>query len=225
MDISNRMSNINDLLEVTTKPIILDGDTGGRCEHFVYTVRTLERLGVSAIIIEDKIGLKKNSLFGTDESQEQDTIENFSHKIREGKKAQVTDDFMIIDRIESLILQKGLEEALIRAEGYIKAGADAIMIHSKEQSPDEILAFCSKYKFFSKTVSLVVVPATYDTIYEKELVEAGVNVVIYANQLIRSAYRATVNTAKSILTNQRAYEARPNLMPIKEIVNLIPGGH
>ncbi len=224
VDISSRVGNINDLVEVTTKPIIFDGDTGGRTEHFVYTVRTLERLGVSAVIIEDKIGLKKNSLFGTDAGQEQDTIEDFSHKIREGKKAQVTEDFMIIARIESLILQQGLEDALARAKGYIAAGADAIMIHSKEKTPDEILAFCAGFKKLPKRVPLVVVPTTFDTIYEKELIEAGVNVVIYANQLLRSAYPAMVNTAKSILTNQRAYEARPNLMPIKEILTLIPGG-
>lgn len=224
VDISSRLNNINDLVEVTTKPIIFDGDTGGRTEHFIYTVRTLERLGVSAVIIEDKIGLKKNSLFGVDAGQEQDTIEDFSHKIREGKKAQVTEDFMIIARIESLILKQGLEDALARAKGYIAAGADAIMIHSKEKTPDEILAFCERFKKFPKRIPLVVVPTTFDTIYENELIAAGVNVVIYANQLLRSAYPAMLDTAKSILTNQRAYEARPNLMPIKEILNLIPGG-
>ncbi len=224
VDISSRIQNINDLMEVTTKPIIFDGDTGGRPEHFIYTVRTLERLGVSAIIIEDKIGLKKNSLFGTEVAQEQDTIEEFSHKIREGKKAQVTEDFMIIARIESLILGQGLEDALARAKGYIAAGADGIMIHSKEKTPDEILAFCAGYKKFPKTVPLVVVPTTYDTIYESELAAAGANVVIYANQLLRSAYPAMVDTAKSILTNQRAFECRGNLMSVKEILTLIPGG-
>jgi 2-methylisocitrate lyase-like PEP mutase family enzyme len=156
--------------------------------------------------------------------QEQDTIEEFSYKIREGKKAQVTDDFMIIARIESLILKQGLEDALERARGYIAAGADGIMIHSKEKTPDEILAFCAGYKKFPKTVPLVVVPTTYDTIYESELAAAGVNIVIYANQLLRSAYPAMVDTAKSILTNQRAFECRPNLMSVKEILTLIPGG-
>jgi phosphoenolpyruvate phosphomutase / 2-hydroxyethylphosphonate cytidylyltransferase len=224
VDISSRVANINDLVEVTTKPIIFDGDTGGRPEHFIYTVRTLERLGVSAIIIEDKIGLKKNSLFGTEAAQEQDTIEDFSHKIREGKKAQVTDDFMIIARIESLILGQGVADALERAKGYIAAGADGIMIHSKEKTPDEILEFCAGYKKLPKRVPLVVVPTTYDTISEAELAAAGANVVIYANQLLRSAYPAMVDTAKSILTHQRAFEARPNLMPIKEILTLIPGG-
>ena len=224
VDISSRLTNINDLLEVTTKPIIFDGDTGGRPEHFVFTVRTLERLGVSAIIIEDKIGLKKNSLFGTEVCQQQDSMENFSFKIQEGKKAQVTDDFMIIARIESLILGQGIQDSVARAKSYIAAGADGIMIHSKEKTPDEILEFCREYKKLPKKVPLVVVPTTYDTIYEKELVEAGVNLVIYANQLIRSAYPAMVNTAKSILLNQRAFEARPNLMSIKEILTLIPGG-
>jgi len=222
VDISARMNNINDLLEVTTKPIIFDGDTGGKPEHFVFTVRTLERLGVSAIIVEDKIGLKKNSLFGTDASQKQDSIEGFSEKLSLGVRARVTGDFMIIARIESLILKQGVEDAIRRAAAYIDAGADGIMIHSKEKTPDEILEFCSKYKKLSRVVPLIAVPTTYDTIYEDELAAAGVNVVIYANQLLRSAYPAMVDTAKKILTHRRAYEARDNMMPIKEIINLIP---
>lgn len=224
VDITARISNINDLVEVTTKPIIFDGDTGGKTEHFVFTVRTLERLGVSAIIIEDKVGLKKNSLFGTDVDQNQDTIEGFCEKIRAGKKAQVTDDFMIIARIESLILQAGMEDAIERAKAYIDAGVDGIMIHSKESTPDEILEFCRIYQEFKRKVVLVVVPSSYDTVYEDELAGAGVNVVIYANQLIRSAYPAMLDTAKIILTNKRAFEARKNLMSIKEILTLIPGG-
>ncbi len=225
VDVTSRLKTINEILEVTTKPIILDGDTGGKIEHFVFNVKTLERLGVSAIIIEDKIGLKKNSLFGTEVEQKQDTIEHFSEKISEGKKAQVTDDFMIIARIESLILKAGLEDALERAEAYIEAGADAIMIHSKNDTPDEILEFCEEYKNFDYKVPLVVVPSTYCQITEKELIEAGVNVVIYANHLIRSAYPAMAETAKSILKNNRAKEADEKYcMPIKEILTLIPGG-
>lgn len=224
VDISTRVSNINDLVEVTTKPIIFDGDTGGKIEHFVFTVRTLERLGVSAIIIEDKVGLKKNSLFGTDVEQQQDSIEGFCEKIVAGKAAQVTDEFMIVARIESLILQQGMEDALNRAKAYTNVGVDAIMIHSKETEPDEILEFCKKYNEFEKTVPIVVVPSSFDTIYEDELAEAGVKIVIYANQLLRSAYPSMLNTAKLILEHQRAYEARPNLMSIKEILTLIPGG-
>jgi phosphoenolpyruvate mutase len=224
VDITARVSNINDLVEVTTKPIIFDGDTGGKTEHFVFTVRTLERLGVSAIIIEDKVGLKKNSLFGTDVSQTQDTIDGFCEKIIAGKNAQVTNDFMIIARIESLILQVGMQDAIKRAEAYINAGVDGIMIHSKEKTPDEILEFCSLFSKFKKQVPLVVVPSSYDSIYEDQLAEAGVNVVIYANQLIRSAYPSMLDTAKSILTHGRSFEARKNLMPIKEILTLIPGG-
>ncbi len=223
VDISSRISNINDILEVTTKPIIFDGDTGGKTEHFVFTVRTLERLGVSAVIIEDKIGLKKNSLFGTEVEQEQDTIENFCEKIKTGKKALVTDDFMIIARIESLILSKGMEDALIRAKAYIEAGADGIMIHSREKTPDEILEFCSEYRKIPHRPPLVLVPTSYDTLYEHELAEAGANVIIYANHLLRSAYPAMVETARLILENQRAYEARPKLMSIKDILELIPG--
>ncbi len=222
VDISARMNNINDLMEVTTKPIIFDGDTGGKPEHFVFTVRTLERLGVSAIIIEDKVGLKKNSLFGTSVKQKQDSIESFCRKIQAGKKARVTSDFMIIARIESLILKTGMEDALKRASAYIEAGVDGIMIHSKSEKPDEILKFCENYDRFSKKVPLVAVPSTYDTITDEELSSAGVDVVIYANQLIRSAYPAMVDTAKKILTHSRAYEARENMMSIKEIINLIP---
>jgi len=222
VDITSRVTNINDLVEVTTKPIIFDGDTGGLQEHFVFTVRTLERLGVSAIIIEDKIGLKMNSLFGTEVKQEQDDIEHFCEKIKAGKRAQVTDDFMVIARIESLILKAGMDDAVKRAKAYIDAGCDGIMIHSKEKTPDEIVEFCEIAKTFEKRVPIVVVPSTYDTIYEKELADAGVNVVIYANQLLRSAYPAMVETAKSILTYGRAFEARENLMSIKDIITLIP---
>ena len=224
VDITARVSNINDLVEVTTKPIIFDGDTGGKIEHFVFTVRTLERLGVSAIIIEDKVGLKKNSLFGTEVDQQQDSIEGFCEKIIAGKRAQVTDDFMVISRIESLILKQGMEDALSRAKAYTNAGVDAVMIHSKESKPDEILEFCKRYRTFDRTVPIIVVPSSFDTIYEDDLARAGVKVVIYANQLLRSAYPSMVNTAKLILEHQRAYEARPNLMSIKEILTLIPGG-
>lgn len=223
VDITSRTNNINNLVEVTTKPIIFDGDTGGKIEHFVFTVRTLERLGVSAVIIEDKIGLKKNSLFGTDVQQYQDTIENFSKKIQAGRNARVTKDFMVIARVESLILKAGMEDALNRAKAYIEAGADGIMIHSKETSPEEILEFCARYKQLPKRVPLIAVPSSYNTITEDELAAAGVNVVIYANQLLRSAYPAMVKTAKSILTNKRSYESRDNCISIKEILELIPG--
>ncbi len=223
VDLTARITNINDLMEVTTKPIIFDGDTGGKIEHFVFTVRTLERLGVSAIIIEDKEGLKKNSLFGTDVTQNQASIDDFCAKIKAGRAARVTKDFMVIARIESLILKAGMNDAIARAKAYIAAGADGIMIHSKEKTPDEILEFCSIYSKFDRKAPLVVVPSTYDTVYEEELAAAGANVVIYANQLLRAAYPAMVATAKSILTHHRAYEARERLMSIKEILHLIPG--
>jgi len=224
VDVTARMQTLNDIIEVTTKPIIYDGDTGGRPEHFVFTVKTLERLGVSAVIIEDKVGLKKNSLFGIDVDQTQDTIQDFSHKISTGKKSQITEDFMIIARVESLILKKGLEDAINRAKAYINAGADGIMIHSKEKDPKEILDFCTEYKKFEKKVPLVAVPSTYNTINEKELADAGVNVVIYANQLLRSAYPAMIETAQMILENERSHEADNKMMPINEILRLIPGG-
>ncbi|WP_238918464.1 phosphoenolpyruvate mutase [Clostridium sp. YIM B02555] len=224
VDLTSRLNTINDILEVTTKPIIVDGDTGGQIEHFVYTVKTLERLGVSAIIIEDKTGLKKNSLFGTAVVQIQDTIEHFSDKIRAGREARVTSDFMIISRIESLIAGAGMEDAIERAKAYIEAGTDGIMIHSKEKNGEEIIEFCRRYNEFENKVPLVVVPTSYNFMKEDELIELGVSVVIYANHLIRSAYPAMVNTAKSILENGRSKEASINCMPIKEILTLIPGG-
>ena len=218
----DRMTSISDILETTTKPIIFDGDTGGVTEHFVFMVRTLERLGVSAVIIEDKKGLKRNSLFGTDASQVQDDVEDFADKISCGKNAQVTDDFMIIARIESLILKAGMDDALTRAKAYIAAGANGIMIHSKEKTADEVMTFCKEYATFNDRVPLVVVPSTYSHTTEQELVDAGVSVVIYANQLLRSAYPAMVNVAESILRHGRAAEAEDLCMPIKQIISLIP---
>ena len=221
VDVTSRLHSLNDILEVTTKPIIYDGDTGGIPEHFLFTVRTLERLGVSAIIIEDKTGLKKNSLFGTDVSQTQDTIENFCKKIKTGKQSQITENFMIIARVESLILKQGMDDAVKRAKAYLEAGADGIMIHSKEKSEQEILEFCKIYSEFENRKPLVVVPSSYNHIYEEQLIEAGVNVVIYANHLLRSAYPAMVDVAKSILENERSTEVNDKCMPIKEILTLI----
>ena len=223
VDASSRIQTLNEIIEVTTKPIIFDADTGGLVEHFQFTVRNLERLGVSAVIIEDKTGLKKNSLFGTDVPQTQDTIENFSNKIAAAKGAQVTDDFMVIARIESLILEVGMEDALRRARAYIEAGADGIMIHSRRKEPAEVLEFCRHYNKFTERKPLVVVPSSFNTITEEELESAGVNIVIYANQLLRSAYPAMTNTATSILQHGRSAECDDQMMPIKEILELIPG--
>ncbi len=221
VDMTSRFRTIEDITEVTTKPIIFDGDTGGFTEHFVYTVRTLERLGVSAVIIEDKKGLKKNSLFGTEVEQTQATIEEMSVKIAAGKKAQLTDDFMIIARIESLILEKGMEDALERAKAFVSAGADGIMIHSRMKEPDEIVEFCDKFRESDKETPIVVVPSSFNSITEEELAEHGVNIVIYANQLTRSAFPAMQRTAEDILRYHRAKEVDERLMPIKQIITLI----
>lgn len=223
VDLTTRLQDLNNILECTTKPIIFDGDTGGKTEHFVFTVRTLERHGVSAVIIEDKTGLKKNSLFGTDAIQTQDSIEHFCQKIRAGKEAQITSDFMIIARIESLIAGKGVDDALLRADAYVEAGADGIMIHSKNKSGDDIREFCLEFRKKHHRIPLVVVPTTYNHIYEKELAEWGANVVIYANHLLRAAYPAMKAAATAILENERSLEADPLCMPIKEILELIPG--
>lgn len=223
VDFSSRMNTINEIMEVTTKPMILDGDTGGLTEHFVYTVRTLERIGVSAVIIEDKIGLKRNSLFGTQAGQQQDSIPNFCHKIAQGRRAQTTSEFMIIARIESLILEQGMEDALERARAYVEAGAGGIMIHSRRKQPEEIFEFCRRFRAEDRRTVLVVVPTSFNTVTEEEWKERGVNVVIYANHLIRSGYPAMRKTAETILRCRRAKEAdEAYCMPIKEILTLIP---
>jgi phosphoenolpyruvate mutase len=225
LDASTRIAALSEILDVTTKPIIYDGDSGGPAEHFVFTVRELERLGVSAIIIEDKIGLKKNSLFGTEVKQQQDNIEDFCSKITSGKANQVTENFMIIARIESLILEQGMEDAITRAKAYLEAGADGIMIHSRSKMFDEIKEFTRLYNQLPNRKPLVVVPSSYAHITEEELVENNINIVIYANQMLRAAYPAMVNVAKSILENHRAKEASEEYcMSIREIINLIPGG-
>ena len=221
VDMTSRLRTINDIMEVTTKPIILDGDTGGLTEHFVYNVRTLERMGVSAVIIEDKTGLKKNSLFGTEVVQTQDSIENFSAKIAAGKKAQLSDDFMIIARIESLILEKGMEDALTRAFAFRDAGADGIMIHSRKKDPAEIFEFCDKFREQDKKTPIVVVPTSYNQVTEEELASHSINIVIYANQLMRAAFPVMQTTAEEILKAHRALEVDSKLMPFKQIIRLI----
>jgi len=223
VDISVRVGSVEEIFEVTTKPLIFDGDTGGLAEHFAFTVKTLERLGVSAVIIEDKTGLKKNSLLGSEVPQSLESIEMFCHKISLGKKAQVSADFMVIARLESLVLGRGVPEALLRAENYIKAGADAVMIHSRQKDPGEIAEFCQGYNRLPERRPLVAVPTSYNRATEDELRELGINVVIYANHLLRSAYPAMKRTAESILRHGRSWEAESELMSIDEVLNLIPG--
>lgn len=222
VDVTSRLQTIEQILEVTTKPLLVDGDNGGLPEHFVFTVKTLERLGVAAVIIEDKIGAKRNSLFNDGVLQAQDDINDFCGKINKGKKAQVEPDFMIIARIESLILGKGMTDALKRAKAYIEAGADGILIHSKQKSPDEIFKFCREYHKFDYSVPLVVVPTTFSIVKEEDLIKAGVRVVIYANHLIRSAFPAMKNAAELILKNGRALEADKLCLSIEEAIKLVP---
>ena len=222
VDMTSRFRTIEDITEVTTKPIIFDGDTGGKTEHFVYTVRSLERLGVSMVIIEDKTGLKKNSLFGTEVKQTQDSIENFCEKIRAGKKAQRTREFMICARIESLILERGMEDALTRAFAFAEAGADAIMIHSRKKDPSEIQEFIEKFREKDKTTPIVLVPTSFNSVTEEEWKERGANIIIYANQLMRAEVPAMQKAALTILENHRAEECDAMLMPFKDIIRLIP---
>jgi len=222
VDMTSRFRTIEDISEVTTKPIIFDGDTGGKTEHFVYTVRSLERLGVSMVIIEDKTGLKKNSLFGTEVVQTQDSIENFSNKIRAGKKAQRTKEFMICARIESLILEQGMEDALTRAFAFAEAGADAIMIHSRKKDPSEIQEFIEKFREKDKTTPIVLVPTSFNSVTEEEWKQRGANIIIYANQLMRAEVPAMQKAAETILENHRAKECDDMIMPFKDIIRLIP---
>lgn len=222
VDMTSRFRTIEDIMEVTTKPIIFDGDTGGKTEHFVYTVRSLERLGVSMVIIEDKTGLKKNSLFGTEVVQTQDSIENFSAKIAAGKKAQKTRGFMICARIESLILEQGMEDALNRAIAFVAAGADAIMIHSRKKEPSEIQEFIKKFRFEDQTTPIVLVPTSFNSVKEEEWKEYGANIIIYANQLMRAEVPAMQKAAELILENHRAEECDEILMPFQDIIRLIP---
>ena len=223
VDTSDRANTISSIFEVTTKPMIYDGDTGGKPEHFAFTVRTLERLGVSAIVIEDKIGLKKNSLFGNDVPQTQDNIDDFCAKIQTGKNAQVTDDFMIFARCESLILDKGMYDAVERCKAYLEAGADGIMIHSRLEDGQEIMDFCKLYQEFGLGRPLIVVPSSFDRITETEFAAAGVNVVIYANHMLRAAYPAMLEVATTILKNERCFDVRPKCLSIKQILEMIPG--
>ena len=224
VDLTTRLHDLNDTLEVTTKPVIYDGDTGGKLEHFVFTVRTLERLGISAVIIEDKVGLKQNSLFGTDAIQTQDTIDGFCNKIKAGKDAQITRDFMIISRCESLIAGKPVDDALERCHAYVAAGADGVMIHSKNKSGEDIKEFCQRFREKDPHTPIVAVPTTYNQFTEEELSEWGINIVIYANHMLRSAYPAMVKCAETILETSRSLEASEKYcMPIKQILNLIPG--
>jgi len=222
VDFTSRVRTIENVLEVTTKPIIVDCDSGGRPEHFVYTVRTLERLGVSAAVIEDKVGLKKNSLYGTEVPQTQATIDEFCHKIRSAQEVLLTDHFWIIARIESLVLDKGVDDALRRAHAYVEAGANAILIHHKKKDTTELEEFLQVFRRSRSDVPIVVVPSAYPQLYETNLAEMGVRVVIYANQLLRSAYPAMLQTAESILKHGRALEADSACLPIKDVIRLIP---
>ncbi|EMB43204.1 MULTISPECIES: phosphoenolpyruvate mutase [Treponema] len=223
VDLTTRLQGLTDILECTTKPIIYDGDTGGKTEHFVFTVRTLERNGVSAIIIEDKVGLKKNSLFGTEAKQELADVEDFCHKISEGKKAQVTKDFMIIARLESLIAGHSVDEALERAFAYVKAGADGVMIHSKEKHGNDIKEFCERFRKEYEKVPIVLVPTTYNQFTEKELASWGANIIIYANHMLRASYPAMLKAAQTILEAERSLEVNDMCLSIKQILELIPG--
>lgn len=221
IDMTSRISSVNDIFEVTTKPMIFDADTGGKTKHFEFNVRSLERAGVSAVVIRDKISLKKNSL-GNEINQTQETIENFCYKINRGKTTQLSDDFMIIAHIDSLILEAGINDALIRAEAYIKAGADGIMIDSRHKDPTELVEFMKKFRAIDDTTPVVVLPTTFNSITVEEFIKMGINVVIFGNHMLRAAYPAMLKVAKSLLKNGRSLEAEPDCMPIKEILKIIP---
>jgi len=223
LEISQRLSYVNDIFEVTTKPLIFDADTGGQIDHFATKIKSMNRLGISAVIIEDKKGLKKNSLLQDTSKQVQEDKNKFAEKIRVGKKAKISEEFMIIARIESLILRKGMKDAIGRAKKYVDAGADGIMIHSKSDTPKEIFEFAKKFRKNFKNVPLISVPTSYNKVNENELAKNGFNIVIYANQMLRASYPAMQNVANKILKYGRSKEADKDLIKIKEILELIPG--
>lgn len=223
LDLSARLRNINDIFEVTTKPLVMDGDTGGKEAHFELNVRSMERLGISAVIIEDKAGLKKNSLLGNDAAQSQEDVDVFCNKIRAGRAALVSDDFMIIARVESLILDRGQHDAMLRARAYVAAGAHGIMIHSRQKRPDEIFKFANAFRQEFPAVPLVAVPTSYNSTTEQELEDHGFNIVIYANHMLRSAYPAMKKNARAILKHGRSLEIEEDIISISEILDLIPG--
>ena len=221
VDYSTRILGLNEILDVTTKPIIFDADNGGKIEHISYLIRTLERVGISAVVIEDKVGLKRNSLFKNQVGVKQDSIENFCKKLKKAKEAKISDDLFIIARIESFILGKDLKDAMRRAEAYSQAGADAILIHSKEKYPNQIFSFSKNFiksKFYKP---LIAIPSTYSKTYESELINNGFKIVIYANHFLRTIHPAMVNVAKMILKNQRSFEAEKKMSSIKEVINLV----
>jgi len=221
VDYSTRLNGISDIFNVTTKPMILDIDNGGSIEHLPFLIKKAERLGVSAVIMEDKVGIKINSLFLNQKKSKQDSIKSFCKKIKKIKSNQISDDFMQISRIESLILGNGMADALKRAIEYSKAGSDGIMIHSNKKTPTEIIKFCNLFNKSKYKKPIIVVPSTYSKTYEKKLVEAGAKIIIYANQLLRSSYKAMLTTSENILKNGRAYEVEKKMTPVKEIINLI----
>ena len=223
VDNTLRLNGINNIFDVTSKPLIFDGDTGGKKEHFDMKIRSIERLGISAVIIEDKTGLKKNSLHKNTSNQTQENADVFAEKISIGKKAQSGDDFMIIARIESFILNKNVKDAIRRAKKYVEAGADGIMIHSKSRKPNEVFSFSRQFRKLFKNIPLVGVPSSYNHVTEKQLAQNGFNVVIYANHMLRASYPAMVKVAGEILRNGRSKESDKKLMSINEILNLIPG--
>jgi phosphoenolpyruvate mutase len=222
VDLTSRLITVNEIIEVTAKPIIVDGDTGGHAEHFIHTVRTLERLGVSAIVIEDKKGIKRNSLHAKQTDNRQENIKVFANKIKSGINARSNDNFLIIARIESLILGNGQDDALNRAISYINAGASAIMIHSKDKTGKDIKQFAKAYNKLEHRIPLMVVPTSFNKLTQNELSNYGANIIVYANQLIRSAYPAMQNTALSILKNGRTLEAEKLCMPIEEFLKIVP---
>jgi phosphoenolpyruvate mutase len=223
LDLASRLHALTELLDVTTKPILYDADSGGSPEHLAATVRALERLGVSGLIVHDRVGSKCNSLSVVARAQEQDDVESFCAKLRVACAARGTDDFLVIARVESLIVGAGLSDAVMRARAYVEAGADGVMMHSRAATADEVLESCRGFHRSDPDTPLVAVPSTYPGVSEEELAEVGVRIVIYANQLLRSAYPAMASAAHSILERGRALEAEAFCIPIQDVLRLVGG--
>lgn len=223
INLDSRLETINEILYITSKPLIVDCDTGGDINHFEYMVQKLEDAGVVMVIVEDKTFPKRNSLTNSNHILEDKDI--FAEKIKRGIAVRKSNNFMIIARLEGLIAGHSMEETLGRAEAFLKAGADGIMIHSRKNEPTEILEFASLYKKLPKSLIkgkiLVCVPTTYNKITAKELAKSGFNLIIYANHLLRSSYRAMEKICKTILLNDRSFEAESLCVSLKNLFRAV----
>ena len=205
------------MTDATRVPILLDGDTGyGNFNNMRRLVKKLEQRSVAAVCIEDKLFPKTNS-FIESERQPLATIEEFTGKIKAVKDAQTDADFCLVARLEGFIAGWGLDEMLRRAEAYYLAGADALLIHSKKVTPDQVLSFA---KAWANTCPLVIAPTTYYSTPVEVFEQAGIRIVIWANQNVRSAIAAMQETTRRIFAERSIQNVEDRIVPVKEVFRL-----